>query len=73
MKRTSTRTNAKPRKVYIKDKEKWSGKSIGLTLDRTNALIMAEGLVKAAQETNSIDVTIFPKAKTLQITVTYLK
>jgi len=73
MKRISTRTNVKPEKVYIKDMLNWSGKSIGVVLLRNDALLLAEGLIKAAQKTNKIDITIFPKSKTPQITVTYLK
>ena len=73
MKRVSTRTNVHPEKVYIKNIEKWSGKSVGIVLSRNNALLLAEGLIKAAQKTNKIDITLFPKAKTSVITVTYLK
>lgn len=73
MKRFSTRTNIKPKKVYIKDKENWKGKSVGIVLSRNDALLMAEGLIKAAQNTDQIDMTIFPKSKTPQITITYLK
>ncbi len=72
-KRISTRCNVKPTKVYIKDKENWKGKSVGIVLTKNNALLLAEGLIKAAQNTKSIDLTVFPKAKTPVITVTYLK
>ena len=73
MPRKSTRTNVKPKKVYIKDMKNWKGKSVGIVLSKNSALRLAEGLIKAAQETNKIDITIFPKAKTPIITTTYLK
>ena len=72
-KRLSTRTNVKPKKVYIKDMKNWKGKSVGLVLTKNNALRLAEGLIKAAQKTNKIDMTVFPKAKTPVITITYLE
>jgi len=70
-KRISTKTNVKPKKVYIKDLENWKGKSIGLVLSRNEALKLVEGLVKASQNTDTIDITIFPKQKTPVVTVTY--
>lgn len=73
MKRISTKTNVKPKKVYIKNMKDWKGKSVGIVMRKNDALLLAEGLIKAAQKTNKIDVTIFPKAKTPVITVTYLK
>lgn len=73
MSRISTRTNVNPKKVYIKDMASWRGKSVGIVLSKNGALHLAEGLVKAAQSTNEIDVTVFPKAKTPVITITYLK
>lgn len=73
MKRISTKTNAKPNAVYIKDINDWKGKSVGIVFSRNEALLLAEGLIKAAQKTNKIDLTLFPKAKTPIITVTYLK
>ena len=73
MQRISTKTNVKPMQIYIKDKENWKGKSVGIVLSKNNALLLAEGLIKASQQTNKIDITIFPKAKTPIITVTYLK
>lgn len=73
MKRISTKTNVNPKKVYIKDIDNWKGKSVGLVLDKNDALLFAEGLIKAAQKTNQIDVTIFPKAKTPVVTITYLQ
>jgi len=72
-KRISTKTNVKPQKVYIKDMDNWKGKSVGVVLSKNDALLLSEGLIKAAQKTNKIDVTIFPKAKTPVITITYLK
>jgi len=36
-KRKSTKTNIKPKKVYIKNKEKWNGKSVGLVLNKLDA------------------------------------
>lgn len=71
-KRISTRTNIKPKKVYIKDLENWTGKSVGLVLSRDEALKFVEGLAKASQNTDTIDVTIFPRQKTPVITITYL-
>jgi len=73
MPRISTNTNVKPKKVYIKDMANWKGKSVGLVLSRNDALLLAEGLIKASQKTNRIDVTIFPKSRTPQVTITYLK
>jgi len=73
MPRISTRTNVKPNKVYIKDMSNWKGKSVGVVLLKNDALLLAEGLIKAAQKADKIDVTIFPKSRTPQITVTYLK
>ncbi len=73
MKRISTKTNVKPEKVYIKDAENWKGKSVGLVLSQDEALLFAEGLIKASRSAKKIDVTIFPKSKTPVITVTYLK
>jgi len=73
MPRISTRTNVKPKKVYIKDMLNWKGKSVGVVLSKNDALFLAEGLVKAAQKSDKIDVTIFPKSKTPQITVTYIE
>lgn len=73
MKRISTKTNVKPQKVYIKDMKNWKGKSVGVVLSKNDALLLAEGFIKAAQKTNKIDMTIFPKAKTPVITITYLK
>ena len=72
MRRVSTKTNAKPSKVYIKDSINWRGKSVGLVLSRNNALILAEGLIRASQKSDKIDVTIFTKAKIPTVTVTYL-
>ena len=71
-KRISTKTNVKPKKVYIKDLINWTGKSIGLVLSRNEALKFAEGLIKASQNTDTVDITIFPKQKTPVITITYL-
>lgn len=71
-KRISTKTSIKPQKVYIKDLENWKGKSVGIVLSKEDALRLAEGLIKAAQKANSIDVTIFPKIKHPTITTTYL-
>lgn len=70
-KRVSTKTNVKPRKVYIKDLDKWAGKSIGLVLSRNEALKLVEGLVRAGQNSDTVDLTIFPKQKTPTITITY--
>ena len=72
MKRISVRTNIKPQKVYIKDLANWKGKSVGLVLSKGNALLFAEGIIRAIQKSDKIDVTIFPKAKTPTITITYL-
>ena len=72
-KRISTKTNVKPQKIYIKDMENWKGKSVGVVLTKNDALLLAEGLIKASRQTNKIDITIFPKAKTPVITITYLK
>ena len=73
MSRVSTRTNIKPQKVYIKDLYIWKGKSVGMRISKDNALLLAEGLIKAARKTKRIDVTLFPKKKTPVITVTYVK
>lgn len=73
MKRISTRTNVKPKKVYIKDMDNWRGKSVDIVLPKSEALLLAEGLIKAARVVDKIDIAIFPKAKTPVITVTYLK
>jgi len=72
MKRVSTRTNVKPQKVYIKDMKNWKGKSVGIVLSRNDALLLAEGLIKAAQKTNKIDLTVFPKSRNPTITITFL-
>jgi len=71
--RVSAKLNSKPSKVYIKNLESWEGKSVGVVLERNEALKLAEALVRVSREANNIDVTIFPKAKTPTITVTYLK
>jgi len=73
MKRLSTKTNVKPKKVYIKDMDSWKGKSVGIVLSKNDALLLFEGLIKAAQKTNKIDITLFPKKKTPVITITYAK
>lgn len=73
MKRFSTKTNVNPQKVYIRDVDNWKGKSVGIVLLKNDALLLAEGLIKASQKATKIDLTIFPKAKTPVITVTYLK
>jgi len=73
MKRISAKTNVKTKKVYIKDITNWEGKSVGIVLSKNDALLLAEGLIKASQQTNKIDMTIFPKAKTPVITITYIK
>lgn len=73
MKRISTKTNVKPRKVYIKDMKNWQGKSVGVVLSKNDAMRFAEGLLKAAQNTDRIDITIFPKSKKPVITITFLK
>lgn len=73
MKRYSTKTNVKPKKIYIKNKDTWEGKSVGIVLSKNEALLLAEGLIKASRVTNEIDVTAFPKAKTPVITITYKK
>lgn len=70
--RVSTRTNIKPLKVYIKGIKNWPGKSVGLVLSKDQALLFAEGLIKASRSTNRVDVTIFPKAKNPVITITYV-
>jgi len=70
-KRISTRTNVNPEKVYIKDMPNWKGKTVGIVLSKNSALRLIEALVKAAQKTNKIDVTIFPRRKTPTITITY--
>lgn len=72
MKRISTKTNVKPFRVYIKGISNWPGKSVGVVLFKNDALLLAEGLIKAARATNRIDLTIFPKKKSPIITVTYL-
>lgn len=72
-KRVSARVNVKPRKVYIKDINEWKGKSAGLVLERSEALKLAVGLIKSSIESEEVDVTVFPKAKTPTVTVTYLK
>lgn len=72
-KRISTKMNVKPQKVYIKDMNNWRGKSVGIVLSKNDALLLAEGLIKASQQTNKIDLTVFPKSKTPTITITYLK
>ena len=71
MPRISTKTNIKPQKVYIKDIEKWEGKSVNVILSQNDALLLAEGLIKALQKTKRIDLTIFPKLQTPTITITY--
>ena len=73
MPRISTKTNIKPQKVYIKALRDWKGKSVGIVLSRNNALLLSEGLIKAAQKTRRIDMTLFPKRKTPIITITYIK
>ncbi|NCO24985.1 hypothetical protein GW901_00460 [Candidatus Parcubacteria bacterium] len=73
MKRFSTKTNVKPQKVYIKDIDNWKGESVGIVLLKNDALLLAEGLIKTSQKAKKIDITIFPKAKTPVITVTYLR
>ena len=73
MRRISTRTNVKPRKIYIKNMEEWAGKSVGISLSKNQALLLVEGLIKAAQKTDKIDITIFPKSKTPSITITFLQ
>ena len=73
MKRISTKTNVKPKKVYIKNISEWQGKSVGIVLSKSEALLFAEGLIKASRESESIDITIFPKSRKPVITTTYLK
>lgn len=73
MPRISTKINIKPQKVYIKASRDWKGKSVGIVLSRNNALLLSEGLIKAAQKTRRIDMTLFPKRKTPVITITYIK
>lgn len=73
MKRISARTNIKPEKVYIKDINNWKGKSVGIVLSKEEALFLAEGLIKASRVSSKVDMTIFPKAKTPVITITFLK
>ena len=60
-------------KVWMKDKENWNGVTVSLRLNKRQSMELSTLLREASNQTNEIDLTIYPKKPTPDLTVTYAK
>lgn len=53
----------------------WSGKTVGLSLDKERVIVLCRELLEAVEKSkdSQIELTIFPKRKTPTITVSWIQ